>query len=255
VSARAVGPFALRAGWSQTRSDVTVTPDLSEIVVPGNQGGAFGRRVDTYSAGATYCVKGFTLGGDYQGERANAPIVRTDFIDRDRYRLRLAWTEGDFLHVSVNGAQTDSSNNRPGIGYDGRMREYGGDLELTPVKPLRLRFSAGKYQAHSTIPIRFPQDFTTGVSEQRESGLSLEGGIGLVFGGLTLDGSYARFQNSGSSPFTIDRARFSGEVPVTVTLAFVAEWMRDKYNDVAQNSGNLGKFDANRYGFYVRWHP
>ena len=255
LSARAVGPFALRAGWSQTRSDVTVTPDLSEIVVPGNQGGAFGRRVNTYSAGASYSVKGFTLGGDYQGERANAPIVRTDFIDRDRYRLRLAWTEGDYLHVSVNGSQTDSSNNRSGIGYDGRMREYGGDLELTPVKPLHLRFSAGKYQARSTIPIRLPQDFTTGVSEQRESGLSLEGGIGLVFGGLTLDGSYARFQNKGSYPFTIDRARVSGEIPVTASLAFVGEWMRDKYNDVAQNTGNLGKFDANRYGVYVRWHP
>jgi hypothetical protein len=31
--------------------------------------------------------------------------------------------------------------------------------------------------------------------------------------------------------------------------------MRDKYNDVAQDTGNLGKFDANRYGLYVRWHP
>jgi hypothetical protein len=72
---------------------------------------------------------------------------------------------------------------------------------------------------------------------------------------VTLDGSYARFQNSGCSPFTIDRARFSGEVPVTASHAFVGEWLRDKYNDAAQNTGNLGKFDANRYGVYVRWHP
>jgi hypothetical protein len=255
LSARAVGPFALRAGWSRTESDVTVTPDLSEIVVPGNQGGDFGRRVNTYSAGAAYTVAGFTLGADYQGERANAPIVRTDFIDRDRYRLRLAWSEGDLLHVSVNGTQTDSSNDRPGIGYDGRMREYGGDLEITPAKPVHLRFSAVKYQAHSTIPIRFPEDFTTGFSDHGESGLSLEGSIGLVFPWLTLDSSYARFVNKGSYPFTIDRARVTGEVPVKATLGLVAEWMRDKYNDVAQNTGSPGKFDANRYGLYVRWHP
>jgi hypothetical protein len=255
LSARAFGPFALRAGWSQTKSDVTVTPDLSEIVVPGNQGGDFGRRVNAYSAGATYSVAGFTLGGDYQGERANAPIVRTDFIDRDRYRLRLAWTEKDLLHVSFNGSQTDSSDNRPGIGYDGRMREYGGDLEITPVKPLHLRFSAGKYQADSRIPIRLPQNFTTAISSHNERGLSLEGGIGLVFPWASLEGSYARFENQGSYPFTIDRARFTGEVPVAATIALVAEWMRDKYNDAAQNTGSLGKFDANRYGFYVRWHP
>jgi hypothetical protein len=254
LSARAVGPFALRAGWSRTQQDVTVTPDLSEIVVPGNQGGDFERRINAYSAGASYSVAGFTLGGDYQGERANAPIVRTDFIDRDRYRLRLAWTEGDLLHVSLNGTQLDSSNDRPGIGYDGRMREFGGDLEITPVKPLHLRFSAGRYTADSTIPFRNPQDFTTAMSSHQERGLSLEGGIGLVFPWVTLDGSYARFVNKGSYPFTIDRARFSGEVPVTAAIGFVAEWMRDKY-DVAQNTGSLGKFDANRYGLYVRWHP
>jgi hypothetical protein len=124
-----------------------------------------------------------------------------------------------------------------------------------PVKPLHLRFSAGKYQADSRIPIRLPQNFTTAISSHNERGLSLEGGIGLVFPWASLEGSYARFENQGSYPFTIDRARFTGEVPVAATIGLVAEWMRDKYNDAAQNTGSLGKFDANRYGIYVRWHP
>ncbi len=253
LSARGLGPLALRAGWSETTQDVTVTPDLSEIVVAGDQGGRFGRRIDAFTGGATYSRAGFTFGADYQRDRASSPIVRTDFIDRDRYRLRLAWTSGDLLHVALNGTQTDSSNDRPGIGYDGRLREYGGDLEITPLKPLHLRFSAGKYQADSTIPYRLPETFDTAVSAHRERGLSLEGGIGLVFPYLTVDGSYLRFVNKGSYPFTIDRARVSGDIPVNESLGFVAEWTRDKYNDVAQNTGNLGKFDANRYGFYVRW--
>jgi len=253
LAARGLGPFSLRAGWSQTKQDVTVTPDLSEIVVPGNQGGHFGRRIETYSAGTSYSRAGFTFGADYQHDNANDPIVRTDFLDRDRYRLRLAWKSGDLLHVAFNGTQLDSSNDRPEIGYDGRMREYGGDLEITPVKPLHLRFSAGKYQADSTIPFRLPETLAIAISSHRERGLSLEGGIGLVFPFVTLDGSYARFVNKGSYPFTIDRARVTGDVPVTASLGLIAEWMRDKYNDVAQNTGNLGKFDANRYGFYVRW--
>jgi hypothetical protein len=255
LSARGLGPFAVRAGWSQTRQEVAVTEDLSEIVIPGNQSGDFARRVDAFTAGASYSHAGFTFGGDYKRERANDPIVRTDFLNRDRYRLRLSWVNGDLLRISANGSWTDSSNDRPGISYAGSLREYGGDLELTPLKPLRLRFSASKYNAHSTIPYRDPEDFSVATSEHREAGLSLEGGIGLVFGGFTLDGSYARFVNKGSYPFTIDRARVSGEVPLSPTLAFVGEWLRDKYNDVAQNIGSLGKFDANRYGLYLRWHP
>jgi hypothetical protein len=255
LSARGLGPFALRAGWSQTRQDVTVTPDLSEIVLPGNQGGDFARRIDAFNGGASYSVAGFTLGADYQRERANEPIVRTDFLDRDRYRLRLAWASGDLLHVSANGTQTDSSNDRPGITYDGRMREYGGDLEITPVKPLRLRFSASAFQTKSRIPFLDPEELETLISEHREHGLSLEGGVTLTFTGFSLEGSYARFVNKGSYPFTIDRARISGEVPISARFAFIGEWLRDKYNDVAQNAGNLGKFDANRYGLYVRWTP
>ena len=255
LSARGLGPVALKVGWSRTDQDVTVTPDLSEIVVSGNQGGSFGRRIDTFRAGASYSAQGVTLAGDYQGDRANDPIVRTDFLDRDRYRLRLSWTSGDLLRVTANGQQTDSSNDRPGIGYDGRLREYGGELEITPIKALRLRFSSSKYEAHSTIPYRVPEDFSTAVSDHRESGLSLEGGIGLALAGVKLEGSYSRFTNKGSYAFTIDRARVAGDIPVTTSFAFVAEWLRDKYNDVAQNTGNLGKYDANRYGLYVRWNP
>jgi hypothetical protein len=255
VSARGLGPVALRAGWSQTRQDVTVTPDLSEIVLPGNQGGTFGRRIDSFNAGLNYSRSGLTLGADYQRERANDAIVRTDFLSRDRYRLRLSWTYGELLRVSANGTQTDSANDQPGIAYDGRLREYGGDLEISPAKPLRLRFSASKFQAHSTIPFLDPEELEIQTSEHSETGLSLEGGIGLTLGALKLDGSYARFTNKGSYPFTIDRARISGEVPIRSSLAFVAEWLRDKYNDVAQNMGNLGKFDANRYGLYLRWSP
>ena len=125
VAARGLGGLALRAGWSQTSQDVTVSPSLAEIVVPGGQEGTFHRRYDTYSAGASYSHAGFTLGGDYTGDRANNPIVRTDFLNRDRYRVRLSFGEGEFLHVSFNGSQLDYENDQAGINYDGRTREYG----------------------------------------------------------------------------------------------------------------------------------
>jgi hypothetical protein len=254
LSARGRGPFALRAGWSQTKQDVTVTPDLSEIVVPGNQSGDFGRRINSFNAGGSYTNAGFTFTADWRGDRANDPIVRTDFLDRDRYRLRLSWSDPvTHLKVSANGTQTDASNDRAGIGYDGRIREYGGEIELLPVKVFRARFSASKYQADSTLLFRLPQDFTTANSVHRERGLALEGGVGLVLPWFSLDGSYARFQNKGSYPFTIDRAGATGEVPLRPQFSMVAEWMRDKYNDAAQGTGSLARFAANRYGLYIRW--
>jgi hypothetical protein len=199
---------------------------------------------------------GFTFGADWIGERANDPIVRTDFLDRDRYRLRLSWLDpATHLRVSATGQQIDASNDRSGIGYDGRIREYGGEIELTPVKPFRARFSASKYQADSTVLYRVPEHFTTAVSDHRERGTSLGGDLTLALRWFSLDGSYARFQNKGSYPFTIDRTRASAEIPVRAGVGLIAEWMRDKYNDAAQDIGNLGKFAANRYGLYLRWQP
>jgi len=93
------------------------------------------------------------------------------------------------------------------------------------------------------------------ISGQHERGVNIEGGIGLVFPFLTLDASYLNFANKGSYPFTIDRARITGDVPVSANVGIVVEWMRDKYDDSAQNTGGLGSFDANRYGFYLRFRP
>ncbi len=157
--------------------------------------------------------------------------------------------------MSLNGTQLDYENDIPGSASDARMREYGGTLEITPTKALRLHVAAGLYEANSTIPVRLPQDFTVATSSQHERGVNIEGGIGLVFPFLTLDASYLNFENKGSYPFTIDRARITGDVPVSASLGLVVEWMRDKYNDSAQNTGGLGSFDANRYGFYLRFRP
>jgi hypothetical protein len=256
LSARGIGPWSGHVSWAETREDVVVTPDLSEIVVPGGQGGDFGRRVAEWSAGLGFTRSAFTFGADWIGERANDPIVRTDFLDRDRYRLRLSWTDAPtHLRVSATGQQLDASNDRPGIGYDGRIREYGGEIEFTPVQPLRARFSASKYQADSRLLDRLPEDFTTAVSDHRERGASVGGDITLTLKWFTLDGSYGRFQNKGSYPFTIDRARASAEIPVRAGIGLIAEWMRDKYNDAAQDTGSLAKFAANRYGLYLRWQP
>ena len=69
--------------------------------------------------------------------------------------------------------------------------------------PLRLRFTAGKYQADSTIPIRLPQDFTTAVSSHKENGLSLEAGVGLALPLLNAMAPATRAQPAAAPPLLV----------------------------------------------------
>ena len=252
--ARSLGPVALRVGYEQTDQDVRVTPDPEEIVVPGGQGGDFNRRIRSWNASANFTRSGLTLGADYRRDRADDAIVRVDYIDRDRYRVRAGWSLGDRIRLSANGEQVDVSNDRPGIGFDGRIRQYGGDLEGVPVKPLTLRFSASRFEATSTIPIRQPQDFSIITSRNRERGTWLEGGASLNFARFRLEGAAGRLENDGTFPFTINRARARAEFDWNSRLTSVVEWNNDKYSESRQENGNLGGYDANRYGVFLRVH-
>lgn len=253
LEARALGPFAVHVGWSQTNQDITVNEDPSEIVLPGDQDGTFRRKIRTLEAGATFAQSGVTLGADYRRERADEPVLRTDFLDRDRYRLRAAWSLKQVFQLSATAERIDQSNDQTGIGYHGRIRQYGGTVEGWPAKVLRLHFSAEKYQANSKILFRVPQDFSVDQSINREDGRSLEGGLSLQLAPVTFDGAYGQFKNDGSFPFKIDRASVRASVDVTKNASFIAEWRKDKYRESSAAENGLGSYDANRYGLYLRW--
>ena len=254
IEARRFGPFAVRAGWSQTNQDVTVDEDPSEIVLPGGQGGTFHRKIKTLDAGATFSQSGVTLGADYRRERADEPVLRTDFLDRDRYRLRAAWSLKQVFQLSATAEQIDASNDRTGIGYDGRIRQYGGTVEGWPAKVIRLHLSAEKYQADSKILFVVPQTLAPDRSIHKEDGRSLEGGLSLLLSPVSIDGAYGQFRNDGSFPFKIDRASIRASVDVTKNASFIAEWRRDKYRESLAAENGLGSYDANRYGIFLRWH-
>jgi hypothetical protein len=252
--ARSLGPVALRVGYEQNDQDVRVTPDPEEIVVPGGQGGDFDRRIRSWTASANFRSGGITLGADYRSDRADDAIVRIDYIDRDRYRVRAGWSLGERIRLSANGEQVDVSNDEPGIGFDGRIRQYGGDLEGVPWKPLTLRFSASRFEARSAIPIRQPQDFSVITSRHREDGTWLEGGAALAFARFRLEGAVGRLENEGTFPFTIDRARARAEFDWNAKLTSVVDWANDEYSESEQQNGNLGGYEANRYGIFLRVH-
>jgi len=253
LSARALGPFAVRVELREAKQDITVAPDLSEIVVPGNQSGDFTRRIHTLDVTGSYSFNSLLLSASLRRDLADEPIFRTDYLDRNRLRVRAAWsTPKKMFRAGVTAERTTQSNDRPDTGYDARMRQYSGDAELTPFTGLSFRASLSQFRADSSISFRRPENFALGESIHTEDGKAREGGASYLRGPFSIDASISRFENTGTLPFTIDRHRVRATFDFKWKTGIAAEWDRDNYSET---SSTLADYDATRYGLYLRWRP
>jgi hypothetical protein len=258
VTARALGPFAVNAGWSQTQQDVNATPDAEEILIPGGQGGRFQRRVNTYGGGASFSQWGLTLTADYHHDSADAPIFRTDYIDRDRYNVRGMWSFKDFLKIGASFRQAHAADDIVEIGYSTKVREFQADFEVTLLKNmLTVRGAGGEFLTNRQILIRVPQDFDIVPTEQQELGHNWEGGVHFIWDRLSLDAAYLWMNNNGSIPFTVDRFRVLAEYFVLQNVGLDFEWLQDKYNErvAFDQAGPLANYNGNRYYVGLHWRP
>jgi hypothetical protein len=248
VSYRPLTPFAFRAGVSQSNMDVTVTPDLSEIVIDGGQGGTFDRRVRTILLDGSYTLAGLLVGASLQRDDADNPILRTDFVDRDRYRVRAAWKAPRWFRIGVIADETRQENDRPDVAYDAKLRQYTADVLITPFQALQLRASASRFRSDSNILIRRPENFTIEESVHLEKGESIEGGLSFSWSRLTFDGDLSRFENEGSLPFDLDRSRARLTLQLRESFGIGAEWARDEYSEAAFT---VADYEASRYGVFL----
>jgi hypothetical protein len=252
---RPIDGLSLRAGVEQTNEDLAITPDASEIVIPGGQGGDFSRRLRAFTAGVTLAKWDFRLTGDLRRESADQAVLRTDFLSRTRTRVRLGWQGLKWLEIGMNAEQTDASNDSSGIASDGRTREYGGDLTVRPVPALEFRASSAVFRADSSILIREPQDFFVEPSVNSEDGKSMLVGVTVDLSPVHFVGNYSRLDNTGSYAFKLDRFALRASFDLTTSFAASLEWNRDKYRENFPSALPLGNFDGDRYTVSLRWHP
>jgi hypothetical protein len=252
VSARSLGPFSFRAGVSESKQDVSVTPDLSEIVVPGaSQGGRLHRRVTTSDLSGSYGNHGFMLGAAWRHDTANDPIMRTDFLQRDRFRLRAGWVAPeDRIRASLTAEESNPKNDRSQFAYDAKIRQITADAEVAATDKSRVHASASRFKTNSSILYRRPETFAIDTSRHEENGKSVEGGVLVAWTSVSADAALARFTNRGTYPFDIDRFRTRAMFPLRGKAGLTAEWDHDRYSDV---SAPFADFTADRYGIYVRW--
>lgn len=252
ASWRPVGPVSLRAEYRETKQNADVAPDLSEIVVPGSEGGAFERKIKTFDTNASVSKYGLTVGAAYRRDSADNPIFRTDYEGRNRLRLRASYAAPKWVRVGVTAENLKQSNPQAGIQMSGKVRQYSGDVEVTPVKMVAVRASASQFKADNSILYRRPENFNTDLSVYAENGKAKEGGVLLSFAPVSFDAAMSRFENRGDNPFNIDRTRLRLGVDIPKTRAgIVAEYARDKYHEL-----NLlfGDFNASRFGIFLRIH-
>src|SRR5262249_16970990 len=246
------GPLSFNGGWSQLHQDVTLTQDAAEIVVPGGQSGRFERTVNTYGGGATFSMAGLTLTGDYRRDDANRPIFRTDYTDRDRFKLRALYAFKNLGKVGGSWREIKAPNNTPSRSYNADVRELVADLEITPIKELTLHGSGGEFKTTRKILELAPQNFTTFTGRQDEIGHTWEGGATFAMAPVTVDGSYIYLTNDGTLPFTLRRIRTRSEFSFTKNLSAALEWWLDTYREA---NTPLANYNANRYYVGLHWKP
>lgn len=252
---RLASPLTLKLGFIQNSADITVENDPSEVVVGWGQGGRYDRRVLGMEAALLFKLSGLALGVDFSRQTADNAVVRTDFTERDRLRFRGTWEPAKWFRIGASAEQIDTSNDDYGYGLEGESNIYAGDLEVGPWEWLRLRFGAGRFEGDNSIDYRVPQTWAVATSAYRERGDSLEGGLTVNFKPFTLEALLRRFENDGSFPYELDRARVRASLDFTKLIGIAAEWDLDDYTEKDRSYGSGADYKANRYGLYLRIHP
>jgi hypothetical protein len=254
VSAKALGPFGIRIGYSRINQDLTVAEDPAEIVVPGGQGGTYSRSINRYEGALTFSMYGFNLMGEAAYDDADAAITRVDYLKRNRERVRLTWKGLNWLTFGASAFFLDQKNEDAGPlnVYTASARNYTADLTVNPTKWLRLSGGYAKLKSDSSIPVRVPQDFTTLESVNAEDGELWQAGAGFTWKEFTVDGFWSRFNNDGTYLFRMYRGGFRADWSATAHAGLAVEWSTDKYQDFMVASQS---YRGDRLGVYLKWRP
>jgi len=252
VTVRDLGPVRVWAGWSVRDQDLTVEPSAAEIVIPGGQGGAFERDVTGVNAGAALRTGGFDLSAEWWQEESDQVILRTDFTERERWRLRAGWTVGMLRLLGTADLSDAAAAVLSRDGMNIQTRSWGGEVSLTPSERFSARAGYSLFRTDTAFTYRHPETFSVVESLYAEEGELFEGGLLWDAGRAgTIDLGWSSFENTGSLPFDLERGWLRYSVELSASLGAAVELETHEYNETALP---IADFDATRYGLFLRWH-
>jgi hypothetical protein len=250
VTVRPATWLRLWGALSRAAQDVVLTPDAAEIVVPGGQGGSFTRDIDRLSAGVAATFGALGLSADWAEDDADQAVVRTDYLDRERMRVRASLSLGPMLRLIGTGEWIDAANPTPGVDYTAEIERWALDLEFTPAEHLSVRGGWHTYDSDSQIVTRVPHDFSLTNSVYLEEGEDVDVSMAARFASVAVEAGIAAYSNEGSQPFDLDRTYARLDIGLTSTVGLYGSFERRNYDEKLLS---LSSYDADRYGLFVRW--
>jgi hypothetical protein len=249
LNIRDLGPFILWAEGNFNDQDLTLSPDASLLVGPG-QGGSFERDITSLGAGAAVLLGKTRISLDVMSDDADEIVVRTDYTSRLRMRARVDTQITQWFRLLGTAEVIDTDNTSSGVGYDAETEHYAVDLDVTPTESLTLRLAWDDYTTDSKIAIRRPQDLSIGESLHQEDGGLLEASLQWRPWRFDLDFGYSTFENNGSFPFELDRAFARVGFEFTKAFGAAVEYEAREYSE---QSFEIADYDADRVAVFLRW--
>jgi hypothetical protein len=250
VSARNLGPFSIRAGYTRTQEDVSLSPAAEEIVLSGpEQGGDRDRSIDTLEIVGAFGMNGFNASLASRRDQADHSILRTDYDSRDRTRARASYLFRRFIRVGAMAESIRYENDDEGVGFENDIRQYGADLEVMLRDRAAIRAAWSSIDVDGQALILRPENFAVDRWTYAEDGEALEAGFTLFYSPFTLDASYSQYENRGSNDFDLDRYRLRAVYDFSARVGVAAEWSSDRYDEELFPQAG---FDASRYGLFLR---
>jgi len=245
-------PLTLWGEWVDGNQEILVTPDASEIVIAGNQGGSWERNLDRLAGGAMLKFKVFELGVDWLSDEADTVVMRTDYLDRERLRGRVAIKPWKWLRLSGTLANIDAETAIPGIDQSFETEQMSADLEITPSDKFYARASYATYDTDNAITYRIPHNLTLDTSLYLAEGELLDFEVGAKAGWFGLTFGWSNYENTGSfgSEFEHVLLRVDLDVAKKVGVGLLAE----TYDYQEDAFADLSDYQVDRYGVFLRIH-
>jgi len=237
-------------GGAIDKQDITLNPDLSEIILNSGQGGDFKREITRLRAGASFKHnKRFQLRAEWESSDSDDAVVRTDYLSRDKLSLRLKTQMGSHFQLLANMKQIEAENDAAQMTFDQEFTEYSVEA-IVNFDHITCNLHYGVFDLESNHTLLRPDNFTYEPSVHIEDGEEIGFDTTIKIKKFQFTGNFTRYENAGIYGFNLDQIHADARWQVSKSLTAGVQLYTRDYSDT---SFPISDFEAKRYALILRY--